>query len=147
VQTDVPTGTPLQIDSSVARVAVLTFDALNQEPPGYVKHIVSHLSAIAINPYATSYQRTLATRLTTTLNAIDVQFQQIHREVKGLVDMDNSQLFQSAAKAKLDSMVAQMTLLYKGRVNAATQQVQQEGVVQVYQAMQTLATFAVQMYK
>src|SRR5207253_1499974 len=42
VQLEVPPGTRVLIDPTTARVALLTFDPVNQQPPGYLEHIGNH---------------------------------------------------------------------------------------------------------
>ena len=42
-------GDQLLIDPTVARVALLEFDPLNQQPPGYLEHIGTHLQEISQN--------------------------------------------------------------------------------------------------
>ncbi len=144
VYRDIPPGTVLHIDPTATRVALLTIDSLNQVPAGYLQHIAYHLNGIAANPYATSYQKTLATKLTGTLSTIEAQFQQIRTNVKTLMNMKDSQLLQPASRALLNTLLTQTSQVYQGQVSHTSQQ---DGVVQLYQAMQTLAAFEVQTYK
>ena len=148
VYKDLPPGTTVHsVATTTTRVAILTLDPLNQVPAGYLQHIAYHLNAIAANPYATSYQKTLATKLTNTLSAIEAQFQQIRTYVKMLVNMKDNQLLQTASGALLNALLTQTSQVYRGRANATTSTTQQDGVMQLYQAMQTLAGFNVQVYK
>jgi hypothetical protein len=147
VYQDIPAGTVVHLDPVMTRVALLTFNALNQVPSGYLQHIAYHLNGIAANPYATPFQKKLATDLTDTLSLIEAQFQQIRTIAKSLVHMSNAQLLQAASGALLNTLVTQTAQVYQGQMSMTTHAVQQDGVVQLYQAMQTLAAFAVHTYK
>jgi hypothetical protein len=148
VYKDLPAGTVLHnLSTTSTRVAILTLDPLNQVPAGYVQHIAYHLNAIAANPSATSYQRNQATKLTSTLSAIEMQFQQIRTNVKTLVNMKDKQLLQTGGGALLNALLTQTSQVYQGQVNPTTGTIQQDGITQLYQAMQMLAGFNVQGYK
>src|SRR5258708_6000775 len=122
---------------------MLTFDQRNQVPPSYLNPIGYHLGTIAEHPSAIPYQKALATQLLKTLNALIDQFQHIRTDVKNLLAMNDSQLLQPGV---LDSLVKEVTTVYKGKIDATTDKVQHQRVVQLYQALQTLATFEVQPY-
>jgi HEAT repeat protein len=141
---DVPAGTALQIDPTVARVALLTFDSLNQMPEGYLQHIAYHLDSIIASPYATSYQKALATELVSNLSRVETKFQQVRTDAKSLVNMSDSQLLQSNTAALLDSLATQTSRVHQGQADTTIGKSQQDGVSQLYQATQTLATFDVQ---
>jgi hypothetical protein len=145
VQADVPPGTGLQVDPTIARVALLELDQ-QQDPPGYVKHIGLHLTSIANNPYATPSQKALASQLLDTLNVINAQFERMRTDAKRLVNMTDAQLLQPSSQAMLNDLAMQAQYAYNGRRDAATNSGQQEGVVQVYKDLQRLATFEAQPY-
>lgn len=145
IQGDVPLGTPWLPPQVGARIALLELNT-QQQPPGYLYHIERHLTAIAGNPYATPNQKTEATRLLGVLNAINATLEQVRRDAKHLMSMTDAQLLQPASFSTITDLVAQATRAYSGQIGA-TQQVQQEGVVQVSLDIQRLATFAVSQYQ
>src|SRR5205085_593759 len=57
---DVPPNTRLEIDPTVARVALLEFDVVNQQPPGYLDHMGTHLRELSGSPGVTAAQRNLS---------------------------------------------------------------------------------------
>ena len=70
VQADVPPNTPVLIDVTIARVALLEFDPVHQQPPGYLDHIGTHLRELASSPGVTAAQRTLAIRIGQAINNV-----------------------------------------------------------------------------
>ncbi len=147
VSRDVPPGTPLAIDPAVARVAILTFDSLNQVPSGYIQHIAFHLAAIAASPYATSGQRALAARLNTDLSLLETRFQEIRQLAKNLLALNDSQLLQPAASQQFQTLSSQISQAYLGQFNPTTHTLEQSGISQIYNNIQTLATFSLGAYK
>lgn len=145
---DLPAGTVVHNTPPVARrVAILTLDPLNQAPPGYLQHIAYHLNAIATNPHAMAYQKTLATKLTHDLSTIEAQLQQIRTDAKTLISLQNNQLLQPTSGTLLKALLTHASQVYQGQINATTHTVQQDGVTQLYQSIQMLAGFNVQKYK
>jgi hypothetical protein len=143
VQTDVPPGiTPLQIDKTIARVALLEFDTVNQQPPGYLYHIENHLREITSSPGVTAAQHALAIRITQDINNVKAWLQVVHTDAVKLVHMDNTQLSQPAALSLLNDMLTQAKYALVGQFDPNTSTVQ-EGVAQIHNNIQGLATFDV----
>jgi hypothetical protein len=145
IQGDVPPGTPWLSSQVSTRIALLQLNT-QQQPPGYLYHIERHLTAIAGNPYATPNQKAGATHLLGILNRINATLEQVRGDAKHLMSMTDAQLLQSASLPIINDLVVQATRAYSGQTDTATQQVQQEGVVQVSLDIQRLATFAVGEY-
>jgi len=140
VQTDVPLYTPLYIDPTIARVALLEFDVLHQQPPGYLRHIGTHLREITESPGVTPEQRTLAIRITQAINNVQAWLEVVHTDAVRLERMDNSQMSQSEALSILNDLFTQANHAFVGQFDPNTSTVM-EGVVQIHNNIQRLATF------
>jgi len=142
VQTDVPLDTPLYIDPTIARVALLEFDVVHQQPPGYLRHIGTHLREITGSPGVTPERRTLAIRITQAINNVQSWLEAVHTDAVKLEKMDNSQMSQPDALSILNDMFTQANHAFVGQFDPNTSTVN-EGVVQIHNNIQRLATFDV----
>jgi len=142
VQADVPMDTPLYIDPTIARVAMLEFDVVHQQPPGYLRHIGTHLREITISPGVTPEQRTLAIRITQAIDNVQGWLVAVHTDAVKLEKMDNGQMSQAAALSILDDLFTQANHAFLGQFDPNTSTVK-EGVVQIHNNIQKLATFDV----
>ena len=140
VRTDVPPGVGL--DPSIPRVALLEFDTVNQVPPGYLRHIGTHLRELSISPGVTPTQRELAIRINQAINNVQGRLEAVHTDAKTLVQMNNAQLSQPAALHMLDDLLTQANYAFVGQFDPNTSTVK-EGVVQIHYNIQALATFEV----
>ena len=61
--------------------------------------------------------------------------------------MTDAQLLESTSSATFNDIVTQATTAYNGQTDPATQKVLQEGVVQICQDIQRLATLDVREYQ
>lgn len=139
---DVPPGTPLLIDQTVAHVALLEFDPVSQTPPGYLRHIGSHLREIASSPGVTAAQRALAIRISEDINNVQVWLNAVHADAVQLVHMNNTQLSQPGTLSILNDLFNQANTAFVGQFDPNTSTVR-EGVVQIHNDIQGLATFDV----
>ncbi|HLZ81625.1 MAG TPA: protein kinase [Ktedonobacteraceae bacterium] len=142
VQTDVPLDTPLYIDPTIARVALLEFDVVHQQPPGYLRHIGTHLREMTGSPGVSPEQRTLAIRITQAINNVQDWLKAVHTDAVKLEKMDNSQLSQPDALSILNDLFTQANRAFVGQFDPNTSTVI-EGVVQIHNNIQRLATFDV----
>ena len=142
VQTDVPLDTPVLIDLTVARVALLEFDVAHQQPPGYLEHIGTHLREITISPGVTPAQRTLAIRITQAINNVQGWLEAVHTDAVKLEKMNNSQMSQPDALSILNDMFTQANHAFVGQFDPNTSTVK-DGVAQIHNNIQGLATFDV----
>ena len=134
-----PPGTPLLIDPTIARVALLEFDVQNQTPPGYLKHIHTHLVEIVECPGVTAEQRILADQINSALNNVQASLSAVHTDAAQLVRMNDTQLQQPQAAALLDHLFTDASSTFTGQVDPNTNQVI-PGVVQIHYNIQRLAT-------
>ena len=142
VQADVPSGTPVLIDPTVARVALLEFDVAHQQPPGYLDDIGTHLREITISPGVTPAQRTLAIRITQAINNVQGWLEAVHTDAVTLEKMNNSQMSQPGALSILNDLFTQANHAFVGQFDPNTSTVK-EGVAQIHNNIQGLATFDV----
>ncbi len=131
--------TPLLIDPTIARVALLEFDVQNQTPPGYLKHIHTHLVEIVECPGVTAEQRILADQINSALNNVQASLSAVHTDAAQLVRMNDTQLQQPQAAALLDHLFTDASSAFTGQVDPNTNQVI-PGVVQIHYNIQRLAT-------
>lgn len=141
LQSDVP-GQPLLVDPAIAKIGLLTFDTVNQDPPGYLYHIEKHLHEVATLPEATSAQRTLALQVDQGLNAVDAWDHTIRTDVLTLLNMSDEALTGSQALSLLDEVADLANKALVGQVDPQGQVT--DGVIEVHYAIQGLATFDVQ---
>jgi hypothetical protein len=148
VQTEnLPPGLPpLLIDPTIARVALLEINVQNQTPPGYLKHIGSHLGELTQVPGATPAQKALAIQINKDINNVQGWLENVHRDAEKLIQMTPSQLQQPAALTTLDDLFTQANNAFVGQTDPNTNQVK-EGVVQIHYNVQRLATFDIQPYQ
>ncbi len=142
VQTDVPLDTPLYIDPTIARVALLEFDVVHQQPPGYLRHIGTHLREITGSPGVSPEQRSLAIRITQAINNVQGWLKAVHTDAVKLEKMDNSQMSQPEALSTLNDLFSQANHAFVGQFDPNTSTVN-EGVVQIHNNIQRLATYDV----
>jgi serine/threonine protein kinase len=142
VQADVPVDTPLYIDPTIARVAMLEFDVVQQQPPGYLRHIGTHLRELTVSPGVTPEQRTLAIRITQAIDNVQGWLETVHTDAVKLEKMDNGQMSQAAALSILNDLFTQADHAFLGQFDPNTSAVK-EGVAQIHNNIQKLATFDV----
>lgn len=139
---DVPPNTQVLIDKTIAQVALLEFDPLHQQPPGYLDHIGNHLRSLASSPGVTAQQRSLAIRIGQAINNVQARLEAVHIDAVKLVHIGTSQLSQPAALSLLDDMLRQAQTALVGHFDPNTGMVN-DGVAQIHDNIQGLATFVV----
>jgi serine/threonine protein kinase len=132
----------LLIDSNVAQVALLEFDPVNQQPPGYLQHIGRHLEDLTQTPGVTAGQRTLADRINRDINNVQGWLDVVHADASKLIQMSPDDLVQPDALTTLNDLFTQANSAFVGHVDPNTN-IAKEGVVQIYYNIQALATFDV----
>ncbi len=139
-QQDLP-GQKLLADPVIAKIGLLTFDPLTQDPPGYLYHIDKHLREIIALPETSTEQRALASQINSAINSLAVWFNEMHREVLQLYHMTTAQLLGSAGRSLLDSVATYANDAFVGQINSQAQVT--AGVVQIHYEIQRMATFDV----
>ena len=129
------------IDPTVAHVALLEFEP-TQDPPGYLKHIGSHLQSIDQIAAATPEQHALSIRINQAINNVQGWLNAVHADASKLIHMNSDQLVQPDALTTLNDLFTQANNAFVGQVDPSTNNVK-EGVVQIHYNIQALATFDV----
>ncbi len=143
---DVPTGTPIISDPTVAQIALLTSDVAHQDPPGYVDSIAQYLHTMVDAPGITKNQQRLVLTILKALTSVKENLEQVHQDAKKLVQMSDAQLLASATIPLLDDLVAHANSAYAGTTDTNTG-AQQSGTLWIYAALQSLASLNVEQYK
>jgi len=141
LQSDLP-GQPLLVDPAIAKIGLLTFDTVNQDPPGYLYHIEKHLHEVATLPESTSTQKALALQIDQGLNAVDAWDHTIRTDALTLYHMSDTDLAGSKGLNLLNEIATLANQAFVGQVDPQGQIT--DGVIQVHYAIQSLATFDVQ---
>ncbi len=124
----------------VVRVALLDFKDPNQSPPGYLKHIGTHLADIVQSPGVTPEQRALALQINQAVNNVNGWLLAMHDDAAKLVQMSDAQLLQPQTVSTLNDLFINANNAFVGHVDPNTNQVR-EGVSQIHYGIQRLATF------
>jgi len=130
----------LLIDPDVAQVALLEFDTVNQQPPGYLQHIGRHLQDLTQTPGATADQRALADRINQDINNVQGWLDALHADASKLIQMSPNDLVQPEGLTTLNDLFTQANSAFVGDVDPSTN-IAKSGVVQIYYNIQALATF------
>lgn len=138
---DTPKGTPWLIDPHAGHIGLLDLVA-NQEPPGYVSHVLLHINGLINAPGATATQKHLAVLIDAAMQSIVMLYRQIRTDAITLVNMTDQQLRQPAALALLDSIATMATSAYTGQ-QGLTSSSAQPGIVAIHASLQTLGVFPV----
>jgi hypothetical protein len=148
VHLDVPPGTPVTADPTIAKVSLLTVDPTHQgvaqflatDPPGDLDHMRLHLSQLNRAPDATPQMHALSQEIIVALDDVKGWLQQVRTDAKLLVHMTPDQLAQPAARDVLDDLVTQTIFAYIGQLDPITGTIK-PGVLQAHYNVLKLATF------
>jgi serine/threonine protein kinase len=132
----------IQVDPTIAHVALLTVDPVKQVPTGYLRHIGTHLREIVQNTDATADQRALAVRIQQAIDNATIWLTAAHVDAETLIQMNKDQLTQPQATHLMNDLVDQASSAFLGQINPNTNQVK-EGVVQINYSIHNLATFPI----
>jgi len=133
-------GSTLLINPTVARVALLEFDPIHQEPPGYLQHIGTHLQELSQISSATASQHALAIQIDQAISNVQGWLNAVHADASKLIHMSSAQLIQPDALTTLNDLFTQANNAFVGQVDPNTNNVK-DGVVQIHYNIQALATF------
>ncbi len=126
--------------NNIAKVALLEFDPQNQNPPGYLYHITTHLHDIAQITDTDPQQKALAIQIDTAISNVNTWLHLVQSDALQLYKMTPDQLFSTQGLSLLDDLATQANNAFVGQVDPYTHQVK-EGVVQISYSAQRLATF------
>jgi hypothetical protein len=132
----------IEVDHTIARVGLLEIDP-TQTPPGYLKHIGTHLREITQSPGVNADQQALAIRINDAIDNVQFWLTLVHKDAETLLQMPRAQLLQPAATKIFEDLFTQANYAFIGQTDPNTLQVK-EGVAQIHYNIQRLATFAIQ---
>jgi hypothetical protein len=130
----------LLIDANVAKVALLEFDQVNQDPPGYLSHIEGHLQLLNQVAGTTADQRALANSIYRDISNVQKRLDLVHEDASKVIHMSSNELVQPETLTVLNDLFRQANTAFVGEVDPNTNNVK-NGVVQIYYHIQALATF------
>jgi serine/threonine protein kinase len=119
-------GTPAAPESATitAAASVGLLDLCGQQQvPGYLKHIDTHLNGIVQAPGATPGQIKLAAQITTEINQVNSLLVKMRRDGQQLVKMNDAQLLQASTRAMLNDLATQAGSAYNGQGQPGVQQI------------------------
>ena len=128
-------------DPAAAKIGLLTFDQVNQDPPGYLYHIDKHLHEISILPETSAAQKATALQVNQDINVVTGWDEQMRTDILQLFQMGPTQWSESKGLSLLDEVATLANIAFVGQVNPQGQVT--DGVVQIHYALQSLATFDV----
>lgn len=142
---DIPQGLSLPDTPHIASVGLINVQGANQNPPGYIAHILRHLNGLINAPGSTQATRQVAAQIIDALSNVQQWLQKLRNDARQLVSMTNAQLLQPAALALLNDMVQQANNAYSGQIDPVSGAVHQ-GVSWIHAQAQSLATMDVYQY-
>jgi len=145
VHQDLPAGATLPEISRLEAVGLIDVNGANQVPPGYLGHIVYHLTGLIEAPGSTPNTRKSAAAIIAAMNNVQLWLEKLRTDAKQIVAMTGDQLAQPAAFDLLNNMVDQANHAYVGDIDPATGEMLQ-GVTWIHNQLQTLATLTVTQY-
>ena len=122
----IPPGTPAAPESATitAAASVGLLDLCGQQQvPGYLKHIDTHLNGIVQAPGATPGQIKLAAQITTEINQVNSLLVKMRQDGQQLVKMSDAQLLQASTRAILNDLATQAGSAYSGQGQPGVQQI------------------------
>jgi transcriptional regulator with XRE-family HTH domain len=146
VQQDLPTPMPTSTptDTRLSSIGLLQLHA-EQDPPGYLFHVILHLTGLSSSLDATPSLQQRTTQIISAINTVNAWLQQIRQDAKQLAAMTDEQFQQQKASALLNDMVTNANNALVGKKDAATGNTQ-EGAEWIMQSIESLATMEISPY-
>jgi hypothetical protein len=142
---DVPSGTALLVDPTLAHVPLVDIVA-NQQLLSYIDRMNNQLSGLAHQPGTTAEMLQFAKQADVALlYNVKSWLGQVRQDAKQLVHMTDEQLSLPSALSILNDLQLYANEALVGRLDPSTNSVQ-GGVVQIHNDVQRLVTFDVQPY-
>ncbi|HZU00969.1 MAG TPA: serine/threonine-protein kinase [Ktedonobacteraceae bacterium] len=139
VQQDAP-GEPVYVTAANAKVGLLDVDPSTH---GYLYMTDVYLNALIQSPSSTPDQRKLAIQIDNAVKNVELRLNNVRKDAQQLVSMSPVQLADTTTRDNLlDTMSNDALAAFSGRIDPATGNVQ-EGVIQLHDNIQHLATFEI----
>ena len=137
---DVPAGSPWLVDPVAGKFGLLSYTQ-SQEPPGYLQHTDTHLTALADSPGHTDEQKQVAVQAYSVITRMISDLTQVRKDAVQLVKRSNQQLRQPDTLTLLNEM-ANLTQEVNGGWFDATAHENRGGVIWLRARIQQLATIS-----
>lgn len=141
-QQDLGANAPLLVNERLARVGLLDVNGPAQDPPSYLKHIVTHLNGLLQAPGAPSTLRKNAAAIVMAMNDVEFWLTQLRHDAQKIMKMSDAQLQQQATLSLINDMISNAHDAFIGQIDPTSGQMR-EGVDWIHDHMQLLATFDV----
>ena len=139
---DLSANTSLINNERLARIGLLEVNGPNQDPPGYLTHLVHHLNGLLQASGATPDMRKTIAGIVVALNDIQFWLTRLRQDALTLIKMNDDQLGQPATLALINDMISNARNAFVGQVDPVNGQMRQ-GVNWIHTQMQQLATLNV----
>lgn len=146
VQQDLPRNTPLLVNERLARIGLVEVNGPAQDPPGYLSHVVRHLSGLLEAPGATPAFRKIVAGVVMALNNTKYWLTQLRLDAQKVMKMSDTQLRQASTLNLLNDMIDNATHAYSGEIDLSTGQMR-EGISWIHDNMQLLTSINILPYK
>jgi hypothetical protein len=103
---------------------------VQQQPPGYLNHIGTHLQEISQIAGTTANQRTLAIQIDQYINNVQGWLDAMHTDAQNLIHMSSAQLLEPTTASILNNLFNDANAAFIGQVDPNTNNVK-GGVVQI----------------
>jgi hypothetical protein len=139
---ELPPGTPLLVDPTIALEALRELPVPDQQPPGLLDHVGLHLTGVAEAPAASAAEQRLAGEIGAALTNVKGWLERVHADALQLVALSAHRLAQPSTRGVLDDLATQARDAFSGQENPATNTLE-DGVTQIHYAMAQLATMTI----
>lgn len=136
-------SSPVLLDDHIGRIGILE-SVPQQDPPGYIDHIILHLNGLVSSPGADPALQGHIAQVITAMNTVNMWLEHVRQDAKQLLAMTDQQL-QQQALAILNDMVMTANFALNGKTDPVTGTTQ-EGVEWITQAIGSLAIIPITVY-
>jgi hypothetical protein len=137
---DVPAGSPWLVDPLAGKLGLLSYTQ-DQDPPGYLQHVNTHLSGLADSPGHTEEQKQLAIQVDKVITRMINDLTKVRTDAAQLVQRSNTELRQSDTHTLLNEMATLTSEVKSGWFDASTHQ-NVGGTIWLNARIQQLATIS-----
>jgi len=145
VQRDVPVNMLPTLNNRFVRIGLLQVAGPNQDPPGYINHVINHLSGLLQSPGATPQLRQNVAGIVTALNNVDFWLTQLRHDAQNIMKMSDAQLRKYSTLTLINDMIDNAQKAYVGQQDPATGQMRQ-GINWIHDQVEQLATLTITPY-
>jgi hypothetical protein len=147
VAADVPKGTPFLVQPpEIAHIPLLTLDPGNQNPPGFIDHLETHLLGLTSSPEATDADRTIASQVHSELGKIATHLAKVHEDAKQLINLSTAELADPKNASIFTDMLDSANAAFVGELDPA-KNTRQGGATFVHDVLPKIATIDVKAFK